>query len=492
MYSYQQKVFITLIIVLIVSFHFTGCGSSPESPNHVNSPLSTTILGDELRPTIAATDELIPEQFNYVDGESGSNLNPGSKDQPWQTIQHATDALQDGGTVFVLEGYYPERVKITRPNLTFRASGEVLMAGFSIEADYTTIAGFTIMSLVDDVPEGIGIDVPNAGHCRIEDNRFLYNTWGGLRLFGSAKNPSASHDCIVRNNLFFRNALYAAEVMGKNHWIENNDISQTIQHHPCSASTASWLDADAFRFHGSGHVFRNNSIHNMPFGGAGYDQTDCSLDNLSNLSLDFVSDAHMDCFQTYDGDQIAGHDILFEGNSCELPTADKWPGGDAGAKVFQATGNAYNLTIRNNLVEADLLSFFADGCHDIRIVHNTFIGSGETNSQGLKFVDCSGNIQIMNNIFYNQRNGVGHIWQENTPVHAGYNCVYVEGRSPSRPADPEDVWNVDPLLAVGFRLTADSPCIDTGADLGVSADFDGRSRPQGNGVDIGAFEFIIP
>jgi len=425
----------------------------------------------------------------YVSASNGSDTNPGSQESPWRSIQKAANAMPAGSTAIVLAGNYQERVTIKRPELVFQAQGEVSMQGFSIQADDITISGFTITSLTDNITTGIGIDVPKAGYCVIENNRLLYNTWGGLRLAGSESDPDASHDCIVQNNVFFRNGLFAAEVMGQDHLIENNDVSHTIQHHPCSSSTADWLDADAFRFHGSGHVFKNNYIHDMEIGPAGFDQTSCSIANLANLNKDYVSDSHTDCFQTYDGSRIAGHDILFEGNRCEMPAAGEWTGG-ASAKAFQGTGDIYNLTFQNNLVVADMLSFFEDGCHDMSIVHNTFIGTDPTWSQGLKFINCDGSIVVKNNVFYRQENGEGHIHDSNGSVNAGNNCVYRASGRPSRPADPWDIWNVNPQLSSEYHLEANSPCIDEGANLGLSNDLEGNPRPQGGGYDIGAFEFL--
>lgn len=280
--------------------------------------------------------------------------------------------------------------------------------------------------------------------------------------------------------------------MGQNHLIENNDISHSIQHHPCSSSTASWLDADAFRFHGSGHIFRGNTIHDMPYGRKGFDTASCNLETLADLSKDFVSNSHTDCFQTYGGNGFAGHDILFDANRCELPPANEWVEDGVGAKAFQASGDAYNLIFRNNLIVADFLSLFIDGCHDITIVNNTFIGSGDTYSQGLKFINCIGNNRVMNNVLYKQENGSGHIWAEYSPVNAGFNCVYRENGSPSRPADPGDIWDIDPLLDGNYRLLPNSPCIDAGTDMGITTDYDGNPRPQGAGFDIGAFELTTP
>ncbi len=425
----------------------------------------------------------------YVSALNGSDGGDGTQVEPWQTIQKAANTMPVGSTVIVLDGNYSERVTVSRSNLSFQAQGDVTIEGFLIKADYVSISGFTITSLVDSFSNGVGILVASGGNCRIEGNSFLYNTWGGLRLSGDKNDPNATHDCIVSENVFFRNGLYAAEIKGENHLIENNEVSHSIQHHPCSSSTASWLDADAFRFHGSGHVFRGNYIHDIPFGDVGFDQTECSITNLANLSNDYVTNSHTDCFQTYGGEEIAGHDILFENNYCQLPLADEWIDG-AGAKAFQGSGNTYNLTIRNNLVLADLASLFSDGCHDLTIVHNTFVGSGHTYSQGLQFESCSGITTIKNNVFYRQENGIGHIWPVETQVDAGYNCIYNATGTPSRPADPGDVWDVDPLLDSNYRLQSNSPCIDAGAYLGVSTDFDGSLRPQGDGPDIGAFEFV--
>jgi hypothetical protein len=42
-----------------------------------------------------------------------------------------------------------------------------------------------------------------------------------------------------------------------------------------------------------------------------------------------------------------------------------------------------------------------------------------------------------------------------------------------------------------YHLTADSPCIDTGTSEGApSDDIDGDTRPQGQGYDMGADEFV--
>ncbi|MCB9284178.1 MAG: right-handed parallel beta-helix repeat-containing protein [Lewinellaceae bacterium] len=59
--------------------------------------------------------------------------------------------------------------------------------------------------------------------------------------------------------------------------------------------------------------------------------------------------------------------------------------------------------------------------------------------------------------------------------------------------DPTDKYDLDPLFVseTDFHLTENSPCVDAGIAEGVEAEFDldGNARIQGNGVDIGAYEF---
>ena len=44
--------------------------------------------------------------------------------------------------------------------------------------------------------------------------------------------------------------------------------------------------------------------------------------------------------------------------------------------------------------------------------------------------------------------------------------------------------------ASDWHLQAGSPCRNTGVNVGIADDYDGASRPMGDGYDIGAFEFV--
>jgi hypothetical protein len=53
-----------------------------------------------------------------------------------------------------------------------------------------------------------------------------------------------------------------------------------------------------------------------------------------------------------------------------------------------------------------------------------------------------------------------------------------------------DIVSEDLHLDEEFRPTGSSPLIDSGTHVSVTNDFDGNPRPQGEGFDMGAFEFL--
>src|SRR5207302_55096 len=81
-------------------------------------------------------------------------------------------------------------------------------------------------------------------------------------------------------------------------------------------------------------------------------------------------------------------------------------------------------------------------------------------------------------------------------VDIGFNSVSKSDAQPPKGTPyPGDLWMVNPLfvnLAAGdFHLQSGSPLIDKGTTLSqVTNDYDGVSRPQGAGYDIGAFEYF--
>src|SRR5512136_1705058 len=57
-----------------------------------------------------AKEGLTPQATVYYVAQGGDDSNPGTANQPWQTIQKAANTLVAGDTVYVRSGTYPEQV----------------------------------------------------------------------------------------------------------------------------------------------------------------------------------------------------------------------------------------------------------------------------------------------------------------------------------------------------------------------------------------------
>jgi hypothetical protein len=98
---------------------------------------------------------------------------------------------------------------------------------------------------------------------------------------------------------------------------------------------------------------------------------------------------------------------------------------------------------------------------------------GDSGKAPLRFV----NVRISNNII---SNGVLLSNEDNIDTSGLILADSLEKTDPKF-ADP---------AAFDFHLRSDSPAIDAGLALpGVGADYDGRVRPRGGRVDIGAYEY---
>lgn len=423
----------------------------------------------------------------YYVSPDGSDSNPGTATQPWRTIQKAANTMVAGDTCFVRSGDYGERVQVrtsgaTGAPISYQAVGFVAMKGFTIKASYINIQGFDITGTVNDPVEGWGIYV-QGDDCLIEDNYIFDCVRGGIKLehkIGPGE-PAPSSYCIVRNNRLYHNSQVGVDVRGRQHLIEGNEVWRTVQYHPDWSDPPWWVDADGMRFFGSGHVFRQNYIHDIWY-------TDPENHN-----------PHIDCFQTWSSstDEV-GHEVTFDGNVCKIMQPLPESGGAAQGWISEG---GYDLILRNNIVDAYITAGFynSSGC---RIVNNTFLGqllfSDGTGSNGVQLSN-SPNMTIKNNIFYDISNpGVdAKDSQSLVGLEADYNNLYrSDGRSPRGTRQPNDLWGVDPQFvdAAGnnFHLDTASPCIDRGTNLLdlVPDDLDGNARPHGFAYDIGAFEYV--
>ncbi len=293
----------------------------------------------------------------YVD-PGGNDANAGTLASPWSTVQKAADTVVAGDTVYVQAGTYDERATITASGTTsspifFEALGTAEINGFVLDGDYIQVRGFTVRVISCAIAgQGFahGIDVTgSSSNFVIENNRIIQMIDGGLH---TAPMTSAG---IIRNNYFEENAQTNLDIHGSGHLVENNEVNGAILKHPvCSSGND---DANAITVFGTGHIFRNNYIHDLRYG-------------------PYTGKAHIDCFQTFGGwqagDPARNTALLFEHNYCDVLTYQTADEAGAGFTMEDTSSTdasyANGIIIRNNLI-------FAPGC-----------SSGQENTSWVSFV----------------------------------------------------------------------------------------------------------
>lgn len=163
---------------------------------------------------------------------------------------------------------------------------------------------------------------------------------------------------------------------------------------------------------------------------------------------------------------------------------------------------ANDITIRNNVFyrmeHGWSLHLYPNALSNIQILNNTFALPNPYNVGQIIVATSMTNSRISNNIFYQPNtsaiNYFGGITLTN--VEVTNNLVYPGTLGTSTPAGVTSTGNItqaDPLFvnagAFDFHLQSMSPAINAGVAASlVPDDFDGVMRPQGAGLDIGAFE----
>lgn len=391
----------------------------------------------------------------YFVSPSGSDSASGASDQPWRTLQHAADTVAAGDSVTVAAGNYA--------GFNLGTSGTA-----SARITFTAQSGAIINSRNPTTADGINLE--GADYVTIEGFRVL-NTTGTITRAGirSVTNTGV----IIRNNVADQNGRWGIfTAFSENILIEGNETSRSVQEHGIYFSNSA-----------DNPVIRNN----VSWG-----------NNAAGI--------HMNGDASQGGDGMISN-ALVENNVIY----DNGLGGGSGINCDGVT----NSVFRNNLIynaHASGMSLYsinaAAGSTGNLVVNNTILVASD-GRWAMNIQDGSTGNTLRNNILYNAHSSRGaiNISASSLPgTSSDYNAVIGRFTTDDSTVISLSQWQSQTgqdahsfvatpaqlfANAAGndYHLSASSPAIDAGTTTSApSVDYEGTTRPQGAGIDIGADE----
>jgi hypothetical protein len=417
----------------------------------------------------------------YYVSKGGSDSNAGTEAQPWLTIQKAANTASAGDTVYIKSGAYNERVIVQNSGtagnyITFAAysNDTVTIDGTGInlpydwgglldiyERSYIKISGLRVINAGPN-DNNCGILVDESSYIILENNYTYNTTSSGIGVWGSSNIIIDGNEVVLACNDGEQECLTVA--VTDTFEIKNNHV-----HHGGPGSNgAEGLDGkDGSR---NGKIF-NNHVHHMNRLGIyldAWDKHTYNIDVYNNVVHDCVGDGIT--LASESGGLL--EDIVIYNNLL-------YNNSENGVAV---TRNGYPVT---------------HPMKDIIIINNTMYKNGSVDWGGGIMLDNPDihNLVVRNNIlsqnvFYSLYMDQGVPMQQ---VTADYNLIH-GFRNYDDEIRGSNYVEGDPLFvnaaAANFQLQSNSPAIDQGSSTSApSKDYAGNSRPQGSGIDIGAYEY---
>src|SRR3990172_2296655 len=409
----------------------------------------------------------------YYVAKNGSDLNPGTEEEPWLTIQKAADTMVAGDTVYVKEGTYIEDITVANSG---RPGGLITFKAY--ESDRVVID----LSGVDEV----AFNFNDKDYIRLEGFEFaggsiaIYNNNGRYTTVGLVISNNYVHDTTedgiflrgVNESLVTGNKVINAGAPGYGSCIVIGGAENVIEYNEVSNPG----DEDGIKTWGDKTVIRGNYIRWM--NGTGHS----------------------------DGVQIqSGKNIILEENVIENARSQAL----MAKSISDPLSGIEGLIVRNNLIyitsdfpEAGTIRLNIHSAPNAKIYNNVVSGG----IMGLRLAETSFG-EVKNNIFFNNRDS-NSVDPETSSVD--YNIYWgVDQGTPDQNGDNGTHSRfIDPQFldaeSYDFHLQPLSPAIDAGLSDGAPlADKEGNLRYDdyitpntGEGIypyyDIGAFEYRPP
>lgn len=424
----------------------------------------------------------------YYISPVGSDLNPGTEAAPWKTIQRAAETLLAGERVYIKSGIYKERVL---PQNSGSQHAYIIYAAYP--GDSVIIDGTSVtLPPFGEYGDLAGLfDIRNRSYIKVE----------GLRI-QNARTDQGSNGILTNgsDHITISNcSIDTTQASGIGVWgcsdivLDGNDINKA-----CIAGQQESISVAGTNM----FEVKNNTVHDTD--AAADKEGICIKDGSANGKVYRnviynvpAAGIYIDAWDKHTHDiEIFGNIVHNISNSDGLQAASEMGG-------LLENIHFYNNISYNNKYSGLAVTRNGDegGPHpmkNITIINNTFHNNGDYWGGGIAMDNPEAQgVAIRNNICSQNQSFEISVATDVSPknVIVENNLLY----NYKADADDSEVTGSnfvegDPLFvnpaAADFHLKAGSPAIDKGSATNAPAtDFDGTARPQGQSIDIGAFEY---
>ncbi|MEM9007751.1 MAG: choice-of-anchor Q domain-containing protein, partial [Cyanobacteria bacterium P01_F01_bin.86] len=455
----------------------------------------------------------------------GDDANPGTKDQPWKTINYAVSedsAVEAGDTILVQTGTYTEQVQVeksgnaTDGHINLKADGDVTViepepdnnknASWHrgvieiVEQNYWIVDGFRVENAA---ARGIAArDVENV----VIQNNHTYN--------------SGSSGIIVQPNDYFEGG--EEEVTSKNVTVVNNTLEKSnvkwlnrfAQYQDVGGQEAlSMWGVDGFEVAGNYVVegnregidakngARNGSIHSntvtqmaittgIPTGYNGGPAIYIDGGRSDTFNIDVHNNK---VYGNVADGIVVGDELVDQGDVSDIRIYNNevYDNGKLGTNqgaAIAVNSNVSDVEIFNNTTDGNIQSiviersdyFGGDNPSGVIVKNNLFAND----KYRFGAVEDANGVTLTNNLFVNDDDGV-----QDLQIGGGLTNFINQNNKQASEAGFVNSKNKN------YRLTASSAAVDAGSNAlpnYLTIDKDGNQRMFGSKTDIGAYELISP
>jgi len=479
--------------------------------------------------------QLQSETATYYVSPAGNDNNPGtSTELPWRTIQKAANTVLAGDVVSIREGIYDERVSFYQAGDQVGGTERHSVSRVSLTEGNKATFETSISVSIGDYLYVYRSWKSNNGVYKITGFGDNYVTVEGTPFLDETSNVIAS----IATPIIFKN--YPGETVTLNpnrssdaiifgSWGSNPEPTDGADYIIIDGINVTKSDGSGVIFlHSNHNVIRNAKIYGNDAPGVAIwrGSTFNTIENNEIFENGFDQPGegvYIGKSYEYDGsdyNQVISNYLHHPGPAGECAET-KW---DIRGTVFEGNrfeGCGYNgglwlnpgsteTLVYNNIFENDPQSQFHIYLRGpANIIFNNLISDAQ---RGIFIEGNYLNNQIYHNVFYNNEVGIRFPYSEAYRIEIKNNILSGNSKQISGPTDnaiidynvfngPSDTFGTNPILdnpefvnptTSDFHLQSSSPAIDAGVALAEALnDYEGNPRPQGNGFDMGAFEYVV-